>query len=160
MLIIVEGVDGSGKSTLVKHLLNDKMVDELVEVRRDCREIEDRYLCLSMDKKTFVMDRSFITEIVYRAEDGKETSKFDLFKLITGMYGRCKIIYCKTDGAYLDAMSRGEDNVTDEVRHDNISKIYDVLISTVKKYSRIPAMEYSWKKDNINDVFNFIKEDK
>lgn len=157
MLIFVEGPDGSGKSTLVKQLLDCGAVSYQTSVDR-LSNIVQEYKWYSLSNLNIVFDRSFITEIVYRIEDGKTTNSFDLFKLMSILRGKCKIIYCNNNFAFQDAMERGEDNITYEYRHKRLSSIYDDLYYIFENYSNVPIMYYDWRNNNLQDVINFIKK--
>lgn len=117
MLFIVEGPDGSGKTTLAKNLA----------LSTGCKYIHNSYedLCNlhffaeQLYKENVVIDRSFISEVIY-AKVKKRTcrvSNSDVEKLHTLIENLCGVlIYCATDmkTCILRAYSRGEDYVNEQ----------------------------------------------
>lgn len=156
MLILIEGPDGSGKSSLVENLLKQDSNLQKGFVDR-LGNISDEYIHYRNEKSTFLFDRSFITEMVYRLEDGKFVKSFDLFKLVSNLRGECKIVFCNNENAFYDAMTRGEDNITSKNRHERISLLYDDMYRILENYSDVPVMKYDWRNCTIDEVINFIK---
>ena len=157
MLILVEGADGSGKSYLVNQLYEKGFAIQKVQWQQafDFRKAGNH--CWYGDIN-LVEDRSPITDIVYRLFDGNKPDRVenidDIFEWIN-QYG-VKIIYCKTNSAYVDSMRRGEENISKFEDHCEISKIYDVVMGLIKREFPKAIFDYDHSKQNINDVLNFI----
>ena len=161
MLILIEGVDGSGKTTLCKQLV-DKCKAEQISIDGASSSAFDLYrsyvLHVIRYKTMIVMDRSFVTDLVYRLFDDKPRETIDLARMCYLFRGPVAIVLCETDTAYEDAMKRGEDNIVDKQRSDEIKKTYEIITSMFIKFSDVPVYKYNWKKQNVDDVINFIKE--
>ena len=156
MLILVEGADGSGKTTLVNQL-NEYF--PTLRINRDHDHIPDFYDNLIDMQEDVVLDRSFITDVVYRLalEDGKETDGLSLSQ-ISDILKYSIVIYCKTKTQYDDAMNRGEDNVTDLATSVKISKYYDAVMSFINTRTITPVITYDWHKDTVQEIVDSIKQ--
>ena len=82
MLIIVEGGDGSGKSTLCKQLSELDNTD-VVRFERGAQVSLTDYIELAMSTYNYVLDRSFITDIVYRILDNGERESLSFVQMAT-----------------------------------------------------------------------------
>lgn len=156
MLIFIEGVDGSGKSTLINKLCDGDLIDAKVDVKRSCRNFTEYYRELSRLKGNIIFDRCFISELIYRIEDGKKTT-LNLMDILNSVQGLCKIVYCSNRRAYENAILRGEDNITDPDRHELISNAYDLFMNIIEKFTNIPICRYDFEFDDVSSVINFIK---
>lgn len=155
MLILVEGADGSGKTTLVNEL--NKHWPAL-RINKGCDRLADFYYNLTSMQEDIVLDRSFITDIVYRlALDDSETDGLSLPQ-INEILNYSIVIYCKTKTQYDDAMNRGEDNVTDLATSVKISKYYDAVMSFINTRTITPVITYDWHKDAVQEIVDSIKQ--
>lgn len=161
MLILVEGVDGSGKTTLCKQLV-DKCKVQQININGALSEAFDLYRSfvshVTICNTTVITDRSFVTDLVYRLSDDKPRETIDLSQMCYLLRGPVAIVLCETDTSYEDAMKRGEDNIIDKQRSDEIKKTYEIITSMFNKFLNVPVYKYNWKKQNVGDVINFIKE--
>ena len=157
MIVFVEGVDGSGKSTLIENLSN--MFSSIRVSRQEDEHFTwNKVVSLGKslgDSAVILVDRSPLTEYVYRTEDGK-ACKYR-YSQILKWFRDGKVIYCNNNNAYDNAMSRGEDNLTDKDRHDDVKHIYDTYVSALK-LENVPVMYYNWQENCLEDVINFIEE--
>ena len=156
MIILVEGADGSGKTTLCEQLCKYTNFERL-DVEQDNQQ-DIQYLLAKFSNTYYVCDRSFISDLVYRLHDGKPRRGMGLREMSyicseTGVI----IVHCKSGTEYEDSMSRGEDNITIKTDSDDIVAIYDKIISMFNIFSSVPVIKYNWRIDNINDVINFVK---
>lgn len=156
MIVFVEGSDGSGKSTLIRQLSNRY---SNIRIARDVESGKMWKRLLKFSKhigrnKVLLVDRSPLTELVYRTEDGRE-SKFNR-SLVYKCLKSGKTIYCKTLTAYEDAMRRGEDNLCVKERHRNVQKIYDYNVMNLS-INGAKILRYDWRKDSLETVINFIE---
>ena len=155
MLVLVEGVDGSAKSQLIKELTYKGYLSCKPGFNASWFD-----LFSSNEDKIMVCDRCFISDIVYRIEDNKPRQDISLgFACdLMRLYG-AKIIYCKNENSFDKALERGEDNVTTKERSDRLSNIYDIVMSLLNKFVDIPVYEYDYTKQNVQNVIDFIEED-
>ena len=131
MIVIVEGVDGSGKSTLCKQL-SDRKYDQAV-INGGNTEFE-RYKNLKSSYKNdvVILDRSFITDLVYRSIDKKSRRGMDLYEICNICKSDVKIIYCNSGSEFEDSMTRGENIVTTSELSNKIKNCYDIIESEFK----------------------------
>lgn len=72
MNIIIEGVDGVGKTTLIKEIADELDCDILAMTRQGSKEFDDYVAKANL--RRIVSDRSFLSEIVYCAVFGRKCS--------------------------------------------------------------------------------------
>ena len=156
MLILVEGADGSGKTTLVNQLSDDFPT---LRINRNHCSIKDFYTNLIYMKEDIVLDRSFITDVIYRLalDDNAEPDGINMY------YMHCIlrysiIIYCKTPTQYDDAIHRGEDNITDLKTAQKISRYYDAIMKFINTRTYAHVIKYDWHLDRPEDLVSTIKD--
>ena len=160
MLVIVEGGDGSGKSTLCKYLSNCDNTD-VIRFERGSKVNLTDYIELAMSTYNYVLDRSFITDVVYRLLDNGERESLSFVQMATLFTtSRIKVVYCETVTQYEDSIKRGEDNIVDKKLSDRLKDLYRIVLTFLEKYADIPVMKYNWKADNPDEVCEFIKTGK
>lgn len=157
MLILVEGVDGSGKSYLVNQLYEKGFAIQKVQWSQNFDFHKASAYCYQGDIN-LVEDRSPITDIVYRIFDEQKPDRTENIDDILDWVRRfkIKIIYCKTKSSYTDSIRRGEENITSFQDHCEISKIYDIVMAIIKRDYPSAVLEYDHSKQNVNDVLKFI----
>ena len=156
MLILVEGADGSGKTTLVNQL-NEYFPTLRINMGND--HIPDFYDNLTCMGEDIVLDRSFITDVVYRLalDDGKETDGIDIF-YIEHILLDSVVVYCKTATQYDDAKARGEDNITDLKTAQKISRYYDAVMKFINTRTSTHVIKYDWHFDTVEELVSTIKD--
>lgn len=154
MLIYVEGVDGSGKTTLCKQL--EELGFRTVRIERSDEWRDTDWYTLDADRSCayIICDRSFISDLVYRTCDGDALQITDPVSYAHLLKGN-RVIYCKTPTSYKDAMERGEDNITTPEKANKIKRTYETLLDMFKLFG-VEVLEYNWKKDNLAKVTKFI----
>lgn len=157
MLILVEGVDGSGKSELCKQL---KAEGYKVIQANGTRYLPDQYRFYNevVNQAQFyniVSDRSFISDIIYRMQD-KTAKPYMTLSEVWIVITRCKIIHCHTSNAFTKAQERGEDEVTDRNVHKQLGEYYNTFMTMLKTYG-IPVCDYDYHKDHFGKVIEFIE---
>ena len=162
MIVILEGPDGSGKTTLCDELVA-KGYKRISNLPREWPEQYDmyEYLFLKLIKNydNAVIDRSFISEIVYRIvkkDDKANITLYQILKLLKDF--PIKIIYCRSDTAFEDAISRGETYITTSAQHKYLTFVYDVIIDLIRQFTNTQVIDYNWKTDNIKNLVKKIKE--
>lgn len=157
MLVILEGVDGSGKTTLCNQLKEKGFTVELPIDRLE-QFPYSKWFQLSQKRDITIVDRSFITELVYRTIDGKPVGKMTL-KEMCDVLRFCKVILCETDSAFEDSMLRGEDNITNEKISKQIQRTYQIITTMLSKFTSVKTFTYDWKHQTVDEVINFIYEE-
>ena len=158
MLILVEGPDGAGKSTLCSELYKRNCVHVKAEISRFQDDVFGLYLDLAKTEKVVLLDRSFISDLVYRIQDGNSSETMSLRKMCD-ILKRCKIIHCYNDEAFNDAMTRGEDNIVDENIHCELHKIYVYVMRMIETFTTTEVFHYNHYYDSIDDVIEFIRKE-
>lgn len=168
-IFLVEGTDGSGKTTLINNLkekYND--VNSVHTIPRDWLQFEKsadlwQYLLgkvkSKMERNNIVLiDRSFITDFVYRMciDIDKPSMEFNAFAYLMYNYD-LKIIYCTSKDAYIKANNRGETYVKDIVTHSKICGMYEHFMETMKMLG-IPVVKYDYMVNKIDDLYKKLKE--
>lgn len=122
-MIIIEGIDGVGKSTVASSLKNKGF--EIHHLKYDEKNELGFMNLLNSDKGNLVLDRGFITEIVY-GPILRNFSRIDeeSLKRLVNVYGKkeTKIIYLTA--LKEDLLYRRRDNVED---YEMLLKYYDSL---------------------------------
>ena len=157
MLIIIEGNEGVGKTTLI-----NQMEEKIPFIRvKYPKEIKDTYLVLdsfAMSNQIFVLDRSFISDIVYRTLDHQK-GQMNLFQIgrLTGRTNDIKIVFCHNENGFLNAITRGENNITTESKYKIIENGFYVIEELMKCFTDIEIFDYDYEYDSVDDVIEFIK---
>ena len=153
MFILVEGADGSGKSTLVNELSKWYSIDR--KKRPDYKVFFNEEAMESKDE-VYIFDRSVISELVYRTFDHEEP--LCNFKDLLHIVCNSLIIYCKNKNSYKKSIERGEDNITEKKDAKIISNTYDVIMNMFEVYSLAVIYEYDYEKQDVYDVVKFIED--
>lgn len=156
MLILVEGADGSGKTTLVNQLSADFPT---LRINRSCDHVKEFYDNLTCMKENIVLDRSFITDVVYRLalDDCIEPDGMNMFYMDCILRDSI-VIYCKTVTQFDDAKARGEDNITDLKTAQTISRYYDAVMKFINTRTSTHVIKYDWHLDTPEDLVSTIKD--
>lgn len=167
MIVWVEGADGSGKTTLVKKLVEDygfagmKIPAHVDEPTKESAQDEylrwiDWWSFMQKYSRTrpIIVERGHISEMVYRMNDAKPT--YLNGAMIQKHMSGTKIICCSTSTAFDDAIRRGEDKITSKVQHSQICSDYRAIIGMLCRFYNCDCCSYDWHDDNIAQVIKFI----
>ena len=163
MILLVEGPDGSGKSTTINKLLEFfDNADVFTGVPRDWPMQQDYWDSLiyniNTEKRIAIIDRCFISELVYRTiKDDKfnNISISDVLALLSKRY--VKVLYCHTANSYKFAKERGETYVKDIKEATEIENMYKYLMKLFKRFNVCKIIEYDWQIDDFNELLKEIK---
>ena len=160
MLILIDGPDGSGKTTLVNNLISHGMI----KVDRICRDIPNQYDVTktifencAKDNAMYVIDRYYLTELVYRTilNDKKPTIKLDeIVKLLN--IPNILYVFCDTDTAFNDAQLRGEDFIKDERIHNDLRNLYRYIYNILVNFTTVSVIKYNYTTDDVSVITNKI----
>lgn len=159
-LIIVEGADGTGKTTLVNKLVEQGAM-LFPTIPRDVKNYDvvlNTFATIASNTNLdCVMDRSVFTDIVYRYVTGGKTMNSKLDDITRMLNRNCAIIVHCINGNYFErAMERGEDNITDKVTAKKIFDTYEFLMFILKEYCNLNVIRYNY--DDPLSVVNLQKE--
>lgn len=160
MIVILEGVDGSGKTTLCKQLM-EKGYKQLCVAGGG----EGEFYAWRRAKEHFVesvaiSDRSFITDIAYRLYDFKPRRCMCLESMLETLKHDVKIVFLESGTEYTDSIQRGENNITTKYANTKIKQNYRIIADILEMFSSVPIMRYDWRIQDVTDVINFINEGK
>lgn len=156
MLVILEGADGSGKTTLYNKLIDYGYLPGVI--MKDNKPNSNAYLDCAWSNSVYVIDRSFITDLVYRLNDELPRDNISLFQAADLLNtDNIVIIHCETDTMYEDSMERGEDNITNKDDAQSIKLYYKLIMKLIKKFTPTPVFQYNWKENTVYDVLNFVE---
>lgn len=159
MLIFIEGPDGSGKTTLCNELINCGAANILISVSRGTKNQSDFYYDIGRSNHKIVFDRCFISDLAYRLWDNGKVGDLSLDEMLYILTNKdCRLIFCHSDTAFDDAMTRGESFITTKKNHDLITNNYDVIQKLFGKFTKVPVMIYDRKFNDVSDVIEFIEK--
>lgn len=156
MLILVEGADGSGKTTLVNKLNEHFPVMRINRNYDNVKKFYDKLIALN---ENIVLDRSFITDVVYRLalDDDIDTDGINIFYM-DYILRNSVVIYCKTITQFHDAKERGEDNITDFKTAVMISNYYDAVMKFINTRTSANVLTYNWQCDDYETLVKSIND--
>lgn len=160
-MLIIEGIDGVGKTTLVEYLQNCGMKKFHFDYDSKNMDLLSKYMkVLSIDDKEIVLDRSFISEMVYGPVIRK-TCKLSLEDytnlLIAYKNMGAKIIYLKAPKDIL-LQRRNEDKSDYETivnHYEELNNQYDKIMEYSSNY--IDVITINTYEENIEQVRNHVK---
>ena len=122
MLVIFEGVDGSGKTTVIKKLKEKFGWEEIewpgkqknpVEFMKMVERFTEDHLTQINDNKVYLMDRGGLGEILYGTlENRLANTNPQFYKPLVDLWKKCVFVFCHSYTAYQDAITRGEEGIT------------------------------------------------
>ena len=161
-MLIIEGIDGVGKTTLVEYLQSCGMKKFHFEYDSKNMDLLSKYMkVLSADGTELVLDRSFVSEMVYGPVIRKacKLSIEDYTKLLIAYKNMgAKIIYLKASKDVL-LKRRNEDKSDYEVianHYEELNNQYDEIMG----YSSgiIDVITIDTYEENIEQVRNHVKK--
>lgn len=167
-IFFVEGVDGSGKSTIIKELCDSGKYIRYSPVPADWNWKTQKELWITFlralrnyndNDANILIDRCPLSEIIYRGViDVREPymSALEFVDIVSGF--NVKIIYCKTKNAYEYAKVRGETYITSKEMHDTLQSKYDTYINMLRLL-KIKVIDYNFKKESVWTLRHKIEEE-
>jgi len=148
MIVYIEGVDGSGKSTFAKAIteyLQEHGFDVIPKAEklmvthpwRLDRISKDELTyrlrgCLTNDNKVYIVDRGEISDILYRTFDSDKYSAlmtlqeyYNLYKLYANKYF---FVHCDSQRSEELMLKRGEDNPISITEHQKLRYLFNQVM--------------------------------
>ena len=151
MLIIIDGPDGSGKTTLAKRLADITGYEyfhfSYPKTDAEKEVMVQKYKDFIKNHPNAILDRSWYSEIVYglvvRGKSCVSPEDMKDLELLTHRYGAL-IIYCtdKPEVLWQRATKRGEDYITDYETFIAICEVFDDILGV---QHLIPVVKYDYK---------------
>lgn len=152
MIIIIEGADGAGKTTLAEKIKAQTGYMMLHRTQpkneEDKKRMMDEYIQVIKAGKNCILDRSWYSEMVYGpvmrdASTITYPQMYELERLLAK--NGALVIYCTAPEATLwkRCLTRGEDYVTQLETFHEICKGFDQLMYDVPHH--IPVLTYEYK---------------
>jgi len=151
MLILLEGPDGSGKTTLAKQLAKQTGYKQVCfsypKSEQEKAEMLSMYEKVIKSAGNVIIDRCWYSEMVYgpilRKENNISFPQMYTLERLLAKKG-AMIIYCTGDRNTLweRCLKRGEDYVTDLEDFINICRGYNTLMLDVPHYIPVTKYEY------------------
>ena len=157
MVILLEGVDGSGKSTLY-NILRQNFGYNFIK----CLPRDDNNQYLWWKKKVespyvYFMDRGFVSEWVYRPVKDDEEPNISLEEIGNLCSRELLVIWCKNKNAYKNILERGDDYINNKKEYDMIVNRYIQVITTINWFTNSHIYEYDYEKDELEDLLKYIE---
>ena len=146
MIYIIEGVDGTGKSSLAA-LIAAATRTNIVHMAQPVDNVPGVMLNgyeKLLNNRDLILDRAWYSEMVYGPVFRKHSQILmsDMFKLEKELIGNAVIIYCRTSNiqkTWLNCKERGEDFVPAE-NYRGLFESYEKLMLHTKHL--IPVLSY------------------
>lgn len=146
MLVIFEGVDGAGKTTLIKKLKDiynwpeiewpgkQKSPNAFIQMLEDfLEEHEDKIY----SNEIYLMDRGGLGEIIYGTLENRLDTNADCYNYLMTIWEESVLVFCSNDQAYENAITRGEDGIAkDAIMHRTIDQAYKSVVAGCNSFSR------------------------
>lgn len=160
MLIVLEGCDGSGKSSLANLLANlcyDPGVVEVIHATRETPNDMEWFMSI-MDRakdRTIIMDRAFWGQFVYQKPNERKLGFEDLRKLECRLAEEGKLIYVYSPERVINRRLRNRNEIPSLPVKSLLRKY-----KTMCKYARCPVIWYNSHNGKCKLFEDYRKEDK
>ena len=163
MIIIIEGLDGVGKTTIAKQISKNYNYEYIHEsYTDDVKEKKERIIMLLlrlMENKNFIYDRTtLIDDFVYNFLNKTESDLGEYKKIILQILEKCKIFHLQLDEQIRKQRfdNRGDEYIT----NDDISQIahqYELFYQQLSNVQYIQLTEDN--EQNIEKIMRRLKND-
>lgn len=166
-MIIIEGIDGSGKTTLCKMLLDNRIVDKVLPSPRiaskgDVERMKyetDRYIRMHGENQRIAIDRFLFSEMAYgpvlRGRAAFSRNEY-LTKLLELCLNRSIVIFCMPDKLHFKA----DENPLVIEKQERLKELYKGLIED-SAFAINRTYVYKWDEDKaFKSITRWIKENR
>lgn len=161
-MIIVEGIDGVGKTTIANYLSKKGYFTYHFPFDEKNSDIEEKYLSLlEHDTRNMLLDRCFISELVYGPVLRKhcKLSKQQLENILN-RYMKINpiVLYLKAnkDDILIRRKNDNEDYSMLLDNFDSLSDRYEKVFNVISKYLNV--IEINTSKKSMEETFSLLEE--
>lgn len=160
MIVLIEGNEGTGKTTLINEL-SKQIPFAIVKYPKEFKDTFNLLETFAVSDRLFVLDRSFVSDIVYRRLDHQkgQMNLEQIGRLCEDRKDRMKIVFCNHDKAFENAMRRGEDNIKVESVHKLLDNEFYSVKNLLRCFTDIETFDYNYDYTSVEDVLKFIRRD-
>ena len=157
MIIYIEGVDGSGKTTLVNRLI--ERIEALSDLKKTTlvadanrlipthpakknrvtkyQLINELQRMANESKTIYILDRGPISDIIYRTfdEHSQVISMYELLQVLMMLKDSMLIVHCDSDKAYDKMIERGDNNSIAMTRHKELQYLFRQIMPLFHSFS-------------------------
>jgi thymidylate kinase len=157
--VVVEGPDGSGKTTLIRRLRNKYHWPVCHVVQPGNPDIKQ--MLGLIEHSPLIFDRFHWSPVTYGAtlRDGPELTRYDLWALEGALANQgCINIYCCTDQRTMLKNNKAAEQLWEETKQKEpmgrLTASYDDFFWNI---TDLPSLRYDYKKDPLEAVFNYVQ---
>ena len=160
-MIILEGIDGVGKTTIANHLNELGFITHHFIYDQNNNDITSKYLgLLNSDTRKMILDRSFISELVYGPVlRGKSKINREQLERIVSSYQKISPILIYVKASKEDVLERRKDDNNDfnmiATYYEALNERYDKAIKVLSQYFRTFTVNTS--EQTIEEVFETVE---
>lgn len=161
MLLLIEGNEGTGKTTLINDLMRYAPLP-VIKYPKETKNTYGFFKKLLYEKVDAVFDRSFITDLVYRMWDGKsgQMSLYEMTTILESYPDDIRIVFCENKNAWDNAKRRGEDFIKNEETHKLIDENFQRVKTMLQVFTRAKIMTYNYDYNSVSSVVEFMQKRK
>jgi hypothetical protein len=152
-MLIIEGPDAAGKSTLIKKLREDYGFTHVIKPYYPKKNQLSYYLHTSNIYGGYALERYYISELVYPRfkKNRDEMDPHHQYLIEAALHPHSPIIFYlrPSKETILENIRKRGDDYIDESEIDSMLESYDFIINR----STIPHIKYDFKKDNLKEKF-------
>lgn len=163
MIVIIEGLDGVGKTTIAKQIEKDYKYEYIHESYTDnVKAKEDRILLMLarlMEDEKYIYDRTtLIDDFVYSFLNKQQSTLSNYQQIIIEILKKCKVIHLELDEKIRKKRfeQRGDEYITSD-KIKLIDKQYKQFYKQLPNVQHIELTEDNEK--NINEIIRRIEND-
>ena len=156
MIIMVEGNEGTGKTTLINEI-SKSFPSIIVKYPKEVKNVFPFLQQLAQLSHNIILDRSMITDLAYRMWDHKpgQMTLEEIGKVLE--WKNLKIIYCENDRAFENSIERGEDFITTKELHAQIDSNFRKVFALIEAFSNAKVLHYDYDYNDVDEVIDFLK---
>ena len=157
MIILLEGPDGAGKSTLYERLQHDFDGEFIKGIWYTRANQYDWWKAHMTSDTVYFIDRGFISELVYRPIKRDRKANISLREIGSLCTDDLFVVYCTNKNAYDKMLERGDNYITSSAEHESITVRYTEVMNTIEMFTNSQIFNYDYEYTDYNTLLNAIK---